>query len=350
MRALFVLSASFATALILAGCSQSSTSSVTATPIKSGTVCVDIPDVDLFTVVDGKFRPASATTVMLPVLEIPALVKGLGFDWMRAERTGDVVIVRGIAPDADARALGFEAAETAIRAHPDFQSGAITRIDDRVSAANPEAVNLQKRMTETFDELGLSWMSLDVRGEVATLSGLAPRPEIKDAAYQAGRLAIQQDPEAIEVITVIVDSISVENETHAPGQVLTGLPLAPTRDECQQALVDVMQDHDVEFELNQAVISSSSARLLDAVVGITLICEDYTIDIGGHTDARGSDNYNLILSRERADSVRLYLIDKGVAPARLTATGYGETQPLDPAMTNQAYQKNRRTEFNIVER
>ena len=350
MRALFVSSAGLATAFILAGCGQSSTSLAMVPPAQSGTVCVDIPDVDLFTVVDGKFRPASATTVTLPVLEIPALVSGLGFDWMHAERIEDDVLVRGQAPDADARTLGFAAAEAAIRTHPDFQSGAITSIEDRTSIVSPEAVHLQNRVTEVFDELGLSWMSLDIRGDVATLSGLAPRREFKDAAYQAGRLAIEQDPEALELITVIVDGISVENGPSALGEALSGLSSAPTRDQCQGALSQVMQDRDVEFELNQAVISSSSARLLDTVVGIALICEGYTIEVGSHTDARGSDNYNLVLSQERADSVRLYLIDKGVAPARLMATGYGETQPLDPAMTNHAYQKNRRTEFQVLAR
>lgn len=348
MRTVFVSGAGFAFAFTLAGCGQAPTSSQTAVPMKAETICVDIPNVDLFTVVDGKFRPASTTTTTLPVLEIPTLVRGLGFDWMSAGRVENIVTVRGQAPDADAKAHGFAAARTAIESHPDFQSGAITRIDNRTTAVNAQAADFQGRMTKTFDELGLSWMTLNIQGQVAVLSGLAPRRELKEAAYRAGRLAIEQDSEAVDLITVIVDGITVEDGPPALGQALVGLSSSPTRTDCQNAFVQVMDGRNVEFELNQAVINSSSAKLLNAVTGIALLCKEYTIEVGGHTDARGSDNYNLALSQERADSVRLYLIDKGVSPLGLTAVGYGETQPLDPAMTNQAYEKNRRTEFKLV--
>jgi outer membrane protein OmpA-like peptidoglycan-associated protein len=67
--------------------------------------------------------------------------------------------------------------------------------------------------------------------------------------------------------------------------------------------------------------------------------------IAGHTDAAGSDEYNLILSRERAQAVRTYLIEHGIAPDRLIAKGYGEAYPIASNATEAGREENRRSEF-----
>ena len=74
------------------------------------------------------------------------------------------------------------------------------------------------------------------------------------------------------------------------------------------------------------------------------------VEIQGHTDERGDDAYNLDLSDRRAHSVREYLIGKGVDEKRLTAQGYGETQPLDRNHNEAAWAKNRRVAFLILKR
>ena len=63
---------------------------------------------------------------------------------------------------------------------------------------------------------------------------------------------------------------------------------------------------------------------------------------------RGADDYNLRLTQARAESVVAYLVEKGVAPARLVARGYGETRPLALGHDDEAWSKNRRVEFVIV--
>jgi outer membrane protein OmpA-like peptidoglycan-associated protein/tetratricopeptide (TPR) repeat protein len=80
---------------------------------------------------------------------------------------------------------------------------------------------------------------------------------------------------------------------------------------------------------------------------------DLTIEIGSHTDARGSDAYNLKLSQGRAQSVVDYLIAKGIAPERLIAKGYGETKLLNDCgngvkCTEEEHQRNRRTTFRVI--
>ncbi|HEX4422403.1 MAG TPA: OmpA family protein [Kofleriaceae bacterium] len=107
----------------------------------------------------------------------------------------------------------------------------------------------------------------------------------------------------------------------------------------------------IYFEYNSAVIQSRSFPILDAVAA-TLQGNPsiQLIEIQGHTDERGDDAYNLDLSDRRSKSVMKYLADKGVDAARLTAQGYGETQPLDRGHNEKAWAKNRRVAFLILKR
>jgi OOP family OmpA-OmpF porin len=107
----------------------------------------------------------------------------------------------------------------------------------------------------------------------------------------------------------------------------------------------------VYFEYNKAIIQPRSYPILDAVAATMQGNPSIQlIEIQGHTDERGDDAYNLDLSDRRAKSVQQYMIDKGVDPKRLTAHGYGETQPVDPSHTEAAWAKNRRVAFLILKR
>lgn len=74
------------------------------------------------------------------------------------------------------------------------------------------------------------------------------------------------------------------------------------------------------------------------------------IELGGHTDNVGSDELNLKLSQDRADSVREYLIGKGIEPDRVLSKGYGETMPVAKNDTPEGQQLNRRVEFKILKK
>jgi OOP family OmpA-OmpF porin len=71
------------------------------------------------------------------------------------------------------------------------------------------------------------------------------------------------------------------------------------------------------------------------------------VRIEGHTDSRGSDNYNMVLSKKRAESVRKKLIELGVSPSRLTAVGKGEKEPIATNKTAEGMAKNRRIEVHL---
>lgn len=107
----------------------------------------------------------------------------------------------------------------------------------------------------------------------------------------------------------------------------------------------------VNFETDSAKLLPESEELLSEVAKAL---EDHPeilrIQIGGHTDARAGKRYNKGLSKERASSVRQYLIDHGIAGRRLVAKGFGETKPLGSNKTDEGREKNRRVEFKILKR
>lgn len=107
----------------------------------------------------------------------------------------------------------------------------------------------------------------------------------------------------------------------------------------------------INFETNSAVIRPESFTILDQVAQqLRAHPEVKLLRIEGHTDADGSDSYNLRLSQARADSVKKYLSDKGrIVPERLIAKGYGESRPIAPNSTPRGKAQNRRVEFVILE-
>jgi OOP family OmpA-OmpF porin len=108
----------------------------------------------------------------------------------------------------------------------------------------------------------------------------------------------------------------------------------------------------VQFDLNSPVIKPESFQLLDDVAKIMKDHPEVKkVAIEGHASADGDDNQNLLLSDARAKSVMAYLTTKGgVDPKRLTAEGFGEKKPIADNNTEEGRIKNRRVEFNVVER
>ncbi len=90
-----------------------------------------------------------------------------------------------------------------------------------------------------------------------------------------------------------------------------------------------------------------SFKSLNEVVEIMKADATLMIDIDGHTDSQGSDEYNQTLSENRAKSVSDYLVSKGIESSRLKATGYGETKPVADNATAAGRAKNRRTEMTV---
>jgi len=102
----------------------------------------------------------------------------------------------------------------------------------------------------------------------------------------------------------------------------------------------------LEFDFGKATIRAHSYQTLDRVAKL-LVDKNFSLKLAGHTDNVGSDAANMRLSKERAESVKSYLVDKGANASRIEATGYGETQPIASNKTAKGRQQNRRVEFTL---
>ncbi len=107
----------------------------------------------------------------------------------------------------------------------------------------------------------------------------------------------------------------------------------------------------VQFPFNSAALTATSHIQLDNVVRVMQEYPKTKIEVNGHTDSRGDDARNLVLSQNRANAVQAYLIAKGISATRiLKAVGFGETSPISDNDTEEGMQENRRSEVVVMER
>lgn len=109
----------------------------------------------------------------------------------------------------------------------------------------------------------------------------------------------------------------------------------------------------IYFDFDKWDIRPDAALELDNVVSIMKKYPTMVIEIGAHTDFRGDEDYNLMLSDKRAQSVRDYLVSQGISNDNVKSVGYGETQPINnctkPGIcSKESYSLNRRCEFVIL--
>ena len=105
----------------------------------------------------------------------------------------------------------------------------------------------------------------------------------------------------------------------------------------------------VTFQPGKAVLTSNSYTILDQVYESLVEWPEVKLEIQGHTDNVGNNMTNLKLSQQRADAVRLYLIQKGIDSARLRSVGYGEEFPIADNHTAGGREKNRRVEMRRID-
>jgi peptidoglycan-associated lipoprotein len=104
----------------------------------------------------------------------------------------------------------------------------------------------------------------------------------------------------------------------------------------------------INFEYDQAVIRSADQATLDRKATILGANPNVKVQISGHADERGSDEYNLALGNRRAAAAKRYLENKGIDGSRMDVVSYGEERPLNPGHDEAAYAQNRRDEFQIT--
>ena len=117
-----------------------------------------------------------------------------------------------------------------------------------------------------------------------------------------------------------------------------------TRDSARGLIVNMS---DVLFDTGSSTLKPGAREKLAKISGILLAHPGLTLQIEGHTDSVGGDDFNQQLSERRSDSVRDFLAEEGVPGSTMTARGFGKTQPVATNDTAEGRQRNRRVELVV---
>lgn len=122
----------------------------------------------------------------------------------------------------------------------------------------------------------------------------------------------------------------------------------PSGTECVDGLNTIMRESLIGFEPNKGVIAGDPAPTIDALKAAIQDCTEYRIELGGHTDSQGSEQFNAELSRKRAQAVLEKMKEAGIDTRLMTVVGYGESQPIADNATEAGREANRRIEFRLL--
>jgi peptidoglycan-associated lipoprotein len=109
---------------------------------------------------------------------------------------------------------------------------------------------------------------------------------------------------------------------------------------------DVLKD--INFDFDKSALTPLAKTILDENSNYLAANTSVKVQIEGHCDERGTNEYNMKLGANRARTALEYLRAKGIDASRLSTVSYGEELPLDPAKNEAAYAKNRRDHFNVT--
>lgn len=191
--------------------------------------------------------------------------------------------------------------------------------------------DIANRTTGTLGSSGYQFAGLAVDGRDVVLTGTAPSDEVRAAAGEAARSV--RGVRAVDNQIEVVDVAVVQREQ---------------ANTCQADFNTLLSAEKIRFASGGAQLSGDGFVLLNNLSAVAANCPSASIEIAGHTDSVGDAQMNLGLSQARAEAVRTYLINQGIDESRLTAVGYGETNPIELNGTASGRAANRRIEFRVA--
>lgn len=139
------------------------------------------------------------------------------------------------------------------------------------------------------------------------------------------------------------ENFSLEGYNQQSDPFIMDIPLSPIKTGEKVILKNIF------FHFDSYKLKESSKAELEKIIQFMEENSGVKVEISGHTDSKGTEEYNKDLSRNRAREVYQYLVDKGIDKQRLTYKGYGEEEPIATNESEQGRARNRRTEFKIIE-
>ncbi len=189
---------------------------------------------------------------------------------------------------------------------------------------------------QALNKSGVASSGMSVSGRDVLLSGPAGSPIVSD---QARTLAA-----AVYGVRVV----NVET-TSAPAATPADAKVVEHTAQTQQQVNTVLQNRIVEFNSESATLTDAGRETLNQIVPILAASPTLQCKINGYTDSTGEADFNLTLSKRRAEATKDYMVSRGIAASRLTAEGFGQSNPLATNDTPEGRRQNRRIEFLLRE-
>ncbi|MYJ71138.1 MAG: OmpA family protein [Rhodospirillaceae bacterium] len=258
-------------------------------------------------------------------------VAGLPAAWMKCSVKGQTVTLGGIALTHTARRTAVEKVFTAVES-----LNARETVRDTTRAHYQSSGEMRRILGAACESavagFTLNWLKCVVEGRNFTLSGAAPVEAERAARVATARASL----EAVKGVAGIADRTTV-------------LPALSSAQACRAAFDRLKRDTPIRFAPGTAAIAPESKALLDALTVAAKRCVGVRIEIRGHTDDTGDAERDRKLSAARSQAVAAHMTGLGVPPDRVSARGYGGTQPLVANDTEAGRAKNRRIEFAMSE-
>ena len=209
----------------------------------------------------------------------------------------------------------------------------------QAEAAKAEAV----RMKQEAEKAAAEAARQKAEADQATAAAIAQQQAAQAAAAQAAqdRAAAQAETEKARQAAAQAEAEKAQLRSQLLAQLNS---ILQTRDSARGLIVNMS---DVLFDTGSYTLKPGAREKLAKISGIVLAHPGLSLQIEGHTDSVGGDDFNQQLSERRADSVRDFLAEQGVAGSSIIARGFGKTQPVASNDTAEGRQRNRRVELVV---
>ena len=277
-----------------------------------------------------------------------------------AEEARVMAVKQKAEDDAQARVAAEKRAaeERAVRARADAESEGRRRQEadqarQQAEAAKADAERMKQQAEKAAQEAARQRQEADQARAAALAQQQAAQAEAEQAskdraAAQADAAQASRDRAAAQADAERARQAAAQAEAEKGqlrAQLLAQLnSILQTRDSARGLIVNMS---DVLFDTGRYTLKPGAREKLAKISGIVLAHPGLMLQIEGHTDSVGGDEFNQQLSERRAGSVREFLAEQGVSPSSITARGFGKTQPVASNETAEGRQRNRRVELVV---
>ncbi len=225
------------------------------------------------------------------------------------------------------------------------------QLEERIAKRKAEMDALESRAKSAESTAAAAQTALEqataakaaIESQMAGLRQEKAGLESAKTALEAQKSQLEQEKSALEA-----QRSALEKQKGELSQRLQGAlsQVAETKNTARGFIVNLP---DILFDVNQATLKPEAKITIAKLSGILLLMPELNLRIEGHTDSTGGADYNMSLSQKRADSVKTFLAESGIAVERQTAVGYGMDRPIADNTSKEGRAKNRRVELVIAE-